>query len=522
MKKLLSCLLCIVLMFTFISVAFGAATPAKLKIYDIGSNEDLKQYKNEIESITFTKSAAGTNAANDSAPWDISADGDGRVLAWLEDSNGNGLYEAYITAGGDYIYANENSSYLFEGYSALTSINGMNLLITDDVRYMSNMFAGCTALTSIDLNNFGMRKAVTTEGMFANCKSLKEIKGLSKLDTSGVSVMREMFLGCESLTKLDLRTFDTSNVTDMSYMFYNCKKLVACDFGYVDTDISTDYVDDKEPSVFNTAKVEDMSFMFSGCQTLRKLNLNGFNTASLRTVQQMFYRCYNLESLDMSKWDFTLLSGENQALYKFVSDCRKLNSLYLHNIRGYNLDFYDFQEDFENVSGVKIYTLDKQFDKCTLWTSVLKYMKGSSIVYADHPVTKAILTFTLNNGVSYFSVSEVGAEDESEDFIFGDETRTYNVNSKLKIRLYGSYPEYTIYVNGSSKKILRDEAIYVIVKDDASVYAIGEGVSEDVVGDEDKNPEGDGQVANNFFGVFSILFNRIVDFFMKIFSFLKF
>ena len=56
----------------------------------------------------------------------------------------------------------------------------------------SNMFYGCSSLTSLDLSNF---------------------------NTSNVMNMNGMFNGCSGLTSLDLSNFDTSNVLFMNYMF---------------------------------------------------------------------------------------------------------------------------------------------------------------------------------------------------------------------------------------------------------------------------------------------------------------
>ena len=37
--------------------------------------------------------------------------------------------------------------------------------------------------------------------------------------------MSSMFVGCKSLTNLNLSNFNTQNVTDMSFMFVGCKSL---------------------------------------------------------------------------------------------------------------------------------------------------------------------------------------------------------------------------------------------------------------------------------------------------------
>ncbi|MCJ1996773.1 BspA family leucine-rich repeat surface protein [Lactococcus piscium] len=56
--------------------------------------------------------------------------------------------------------------------------------------------------------------------LFADLKSLTEIVGLEKLDTSNVTVMKGMFTLCQALTSLNLSNFDTRSVTTMQNMFF--------------------------------------------------------------------------------------------------------------------------------------------------------------------------------------------------------------------------------------------------------------------------------------------------------------
>ena len=53
--------------------------------------------------------------------------------------------------------------------------------------------------------------------MFAECSSLKELN-LNNFNTNNVIDMRSMFSRCSSLKELNLNNFNTNNVTNMSYM----------------------------------------------------------------------------------------------------------------------------------------------------------------------------------------------------------------------------------------------------------------------------------------------------------------
>ncbi len=87
---------------------------------------------------------------------------------------------------------------LFSGLSNLTDVNNLFNLNTSKVTDMSEMFDGCSSLTSLDLLT---------------------------LNTQNVTDMSEMFKGCSSLTSLNVTLFDVANVTNMTEMFYGCSSL---------------------------------------------------------------------------------------------------------------------------------------------------------------------------------------------------------------------------------------------------------------------------------------------------------
>ena len=77
----------------------------------------------------------------------------------------------------------------------------------------------------------GMIAPSSAANLFANLKNMREIDFGNCFDTSKVTDMSCMFLGCSSLTKLDLSSLDTSNLTNTHDMFYGCDSLTSliCD-----------------------------------------------------------------------------------------------------------------------------------------------------------------------------------------------------------------------------------------------------------------------------------------------------
>ena len=104
---------------------------------------------------------------------------------------------------------------------------------------MEEMFAECTALTTLDVSNFDTSKVTGMSSMFHYCGSLTALD-VSKWDTSKVTDMSYMFDSCSSLTTLDVSKWDTSNVTDMSHMFNMCDKLTTIT-GVIDMKSCTSY-----------------------------------------------------------------------------------------------------------------------------------------------------------------------------------------------------------------------------------------------------------------------------------------
>lgn len=94
----------------------------------------------------------------------------------------------------------------------------------DILNKMSNMFNGCSVLTSLDLGGFDTSNVTNMSNMFNGCNTLTSLD-LGSFDTSNVTSMSSMFNGCSALTSLDLGSFDTSNVTSMNNMFNGCRSL---------------------------------------------------------------------------------------------------------------------------------------------------------------------------------------------------------------------------------------------------------------------------------------------------------
>ena len=213
--------------------------------------------KNTIESIEFMTSNNVPNEALGS--WDVSANQDKSIMAWYYDRDSNGLYEVYIGGNGG-VFANSDSSYLFQNLTYLSSINLANL-DTSNVTNMSYMFWNTGYSSTIFTLDLG-----------------------DKFNTVNVTNMSYMFrLTGYNSTVFTLNLgdkFNTVNVTNMSYMFYQT--------GYSSTAFTLNLGDK-----FNTANVTDMGGMFGSAgysSTVFTLNLGDkFDTSKVTEMSSMFY-----------------------------------------------------------------------------------------------------------------------------------------------------------------------------------------------------------------------------------------
>ena len=176
-------------------------------------------------------------------------------------------------------YAPTSLEQFFSGSSTLETISGLEYLNTANVMDMSDMFADCQKLSSLDLSKFNTEKVTDMRGMFYGCQKLSSLD-LSKFNTEKVEGMTSMFEECKNLSSLDLSKFNTEKVTDMRGMFYNCSTLTSLDL-----------------SNFNTEKVKSMMGMFFSCSALTSLDLSNFNTANVMEMGNMFNACSALTTI---------------------------------------------------------------------------------------------------------------------------------------------------------------------------------------------------------------------------------
>lgn len=290
--------------------------------------------------------------------WDVSAQKNGKIMAWYDDSDGNGLYEVYIGQDGG-VKANPNSKFAFKYLNNLkeadftylntglvTTMQGMfyycsnlieiksiNNFNVSNVTDMMGMFLKCNSLRELDLNQWNTSKVRDMSYLFGECKSLM-LLDVSNFNTSKVTTMRSMFCECNNLQNLDVSSFVTSNVESFGWMFYGCSKLTTLDVSNFDTKKAKQLelmfygctkLKELDLSSFNTSNVEDISSLVAVCSNLEKINVSNWNTSKIEDMGQVFFGCTKLTSLDLRSWN---TSSATKMIYMFYNTSN-LKSIYV-------------------------------------------------------------------------------------------------------------------------------------------------------------------------------------------------
>lgn len=197
---------------------------------------------------------------------------------------------------------------------------------------MQNFFQNCYALQYVYIKNFS---PTNMQSMFANCNSLCDAK-IINCDTTNVTKMKNLFIGCYSLTQLDMSTWSwptTSSLTDISSMFQNCyslQNIIGSNSMNVSAVTTMSYIFSSCRNLkvldiqdWDTGEMTNMSYAFNDCSSLKTLNLNKWNTQNNTNLSNTFRGCNSLQQLNIKNWDV----GEVTSLESTFSGCRSLQNL---------------------------------------------------------------------------------------------------------------------------------------------------------------------------------------------------
>ena len=238
-----------------------------------------------------------TPTGSETASWDASASGNGKVMAYV-----NGTKLTIAGNGYRFIWCGSDSSNMFASFTALTRIVGAELLNMRNVTTLQKAFNMCTALQSVDVSKWDVSNCTDMSAMFQVNMNLEELD-LSKWDVSKVTNFGNMFMGHQSyssngvtmkLTSVgDLSRWNTGSATNMEQMFNFCMCLQSVDVSKWD--------------VSNVTGASGFTRMFAECRALKELDFSGWDTDAVQSVS-FLSGSTNLEKITIGE-NFNFISG---------------------------------------------------------------------------------------------------------------------------------------------------------------------------------------------------------------------
>jgi hypothetical protein len=170
----------------------------------------------------------------------------------------------------------------FANATSLRSVIGLNSP-WGNCTTIQNMFIGCQSISRINLPNTLPSTLQSMENTFYNCYSLRTINFPSALPTSLTgSGFSGTFYNCASLTTMTITSWPNA-LTNLSNTFSQCFSLTTVTL----------------PSNFPTSTTTTAS-MFNACRSLSSIILPTSWPSSITSVQQMFINCFNLSYYNSS------------------------------------------------------------------------------------------------------------------------------------------------------------------------------------------------------------------------------
>lgn len=221
------------------------------------------------------------------------------------------------------------------------------------------MFMGWNSLKRLDLSSFNTENVYSMGMMFYECRNLETLN-ISSFETEKCGFFSEMFGYCSSLKTLDLSHFDTSHTTgeySLYAMFEECRNLRTLDItGWKPKSARFDRMFYR---CINLAQVDVSGFdfsttvsareMFADCHVLSKIDADNWKSSTITDLNGMFRNCRSLTSLDISGLDFSNID-DMQGLF---SGCQNLSELSLSNSRTASIKTWGVEGMFLNCQKLK-------------------------------------------------------------------------------------------------------------------------------------------------------------------------
>lgn len=147
---------------------------------------------------------------------ELSERGEGGVVGWKEAD----AYMISTRTKGQRVILNAESASLFAGLTALRTVD-LSMVDTSRVTDFRRFFYNCTSLQEADVSVLSFENAICTRSMFMNCYSLESVT-LGNAKTDKLLDVGFMFSATRSLLSVDLSGWDLSGVLCSTAMLQSC------------------------------------------------------------------------------------------------------------------------------------------------------------------------------------------------------------------------------------------------------------------------------------------------------------
>lgn len=209
---------------------------------------------------------------------------------------------------------------LFEDISGIASWDTGKVKSFSEMLYRS-MDKGST-VEELDLSGWDLTSATSMFHFIASNRVAPTSLKLGNADHPSVNLtgVTQMFASCGALTSLEMDGLDTSKVTDTEYMFSYCRKLTDLDIHQLELQnvknmecmFEYDPVWAYDFKDWDTSHVTDMAYMFRGANFGDGGTLKDLDTSNVTSVHAMFQDAWGTH-LDLSGWNLEHASG-----YKYM------------------------------------------------------------------------------------------------------------------------------------------------------------------------------------------------------------
>ena len=274
-----------------------------------------------------------------------------------------------------------------EAFADCTSLERVDLHLAEgDLTIGGNAFAGCAALTTVELS--GALSFLDTD-VFEGCAALKSVS-LPELPLDSTTdelhtyeaALSELRSGCLNLRirerRLEPKPIDAkdggserpSSGTPRVYKS-NVRRFVYRDYAdrWVGRKAKALFrhfkrLEELDLAGIDTAGEDSLACMFKGCAELREVDLSPLDTSSARDLRQMFFGCRSLRTLDLSVLDTSRVEDMSHLLH----NCRSLERV---NLAGLDLS--------------RVHSLWSAFDGCASLVELdLSQVRTPALEKADY------------------------------------------------------------------------------------------------------------------------------------------